>query len=285
MKESTALLVILSEFVLGLYSRLIKSVPTTLSTQVLVRMLMYTIGSLISAQTSTNQKISPSPSHLLTMGLLNTVHVGASYYAFKSLPSATSLSLFYTYPFFNILFSTLFLHEKLHYAALPWLALSFIGALFVILPASDSPVNNDPRGIAAIFVSALTESLIYIAFRSKYEPNHNQGIFHLYAGGLIATLAARLSNVVEPFDYSLQTWTPLVLFNLFIGYLSSSTIFKSIPEIPVELFAALTFFGVISGFIFGELGGEAKPEIPTYIGAGAIVLSAAAIRLLKIEKA
>ncbi|NDH68267.1 MAG: DMT family transporter [Gammaproteobacteria bacterium] len=285
MKESTVLLVVLSEFVLGLYSRLIKSVPTTLSTQVLVRMIMYTFGSLISAQTTSNQKINPSLTHLLSMGLLNTVHIGSSYYAFKTLPSATSLSLFYTYPFFNILFSTLLLHEKFHYPALPWLALSFIGALFVILPASDSPINHDTRGIAAIFVSALTESLIYIAFRSKYEPNHNQGIFHLYGGGLIATLAARLSNVVEPFDYSLQTWTPLVLFNLFIGYLSSSTIFKAIPEIPVELFAALAFFGVISGFIFGELGGEAKPEIPTYIGATAIVLSAAAIRLLKIEKA
>lgn len=285
MKESTALLVILAEFVLGLYSRLIKSVPTTLSTQVLARMITYTVGSLISAQTTNNHKINPSLTHLLTMGALNTVHIGSSYYAFKTLPSATSLSLFYTYPFFNILFSTLFLHEKLHYAALPWLALSFIGALFVILPASDAAANHDSKGILSIFVSALTESLIYIVFRSKYEPNHNQGIFHLYGGGLIATLAARLGNVVEPFDYSVKTWTPLILFNLFIGYLSSSTIFKAIPEIPVELFAALAFFGVISGFIFGELGGEAKPEVPTYIGAAAIVLSAAAIRLLKIEKA
>jgi drug/metabolite transporter (DMT)-like permease len=281
MNNLVIVFIIASEFILGLYSVLIKTVPTTLSTQILARMLTYTLGSLVISQKST--PINPSICHLLYMGLLNIIHISSSYYAFKTLPSATALSMFYTYPFFNVLFSSIFLNEKLNFAALPWLALSFVGCLFMIFPTHGHDEINIP-GLFSIIVSAITEALIYIVFRC-YEPTEAEGMFHLYGGGLIATLLARGANIIEPFDFSIKTWAPLLVFNLLIGFLAYSLIFQSIPKISVELFASLAFFGVLSGFIFGEIGGEKRPSIPTYVGAVAIVASAVAIRLLKIDKA
>ena len=69
-------------------------------------------------------------------------------------------------------------------------------------------------------------------------------------------------------------------FNFLIGFIGLLAVFVSIPKMPVEVFAALSFFGVLSGFVFGELGGEKRPTINTYIGGGAITAAAIAVRLI-----
>ena len=283
MNDLFILLAIVSEFILGLYSLLIKSVDTNLPTQILARMLTYTVAAL-ALGSATARLPSLSLNHLATMGILNSIHVASSYYAFKELPSAISLSLFYTYPFFNILFSKLFLHDTITAAALPWLALSFVGSLFIIFPAETLTTSTNWKGYLSILISAITESLIYIAFRSGYEPTEFQGVLHLYGGGLLATLLARATNTIEPFDFKWSTWKPLLLFNLIIGFIGYSTLFGTIPKIPVEVFASLAFFGVLSGFVFGEVGGEARPGLSTVVGATAITAAAVAVRLLKIER-
>ena len=283
MNDLFIVLAIVSEFILGLYSLLIKSVDTNLPTQILARMLTYSVAAFVLGSATTRLP-SLSFTHLATMGVLNSVHVASSYYAFKELPSAISLSLFYTYPFFNILFSKLFLRDKITAAALPWLALSFVGSLFLIFPAGAEIGSTNWKGYLSIMISAITESLIYIAFRSGYEPTEFQGVLHLYGGGLLATLLGRATNIIEPFDFKWSTWKPLLLFNLIIGFIGYSTLFGTIPKIPVEVFASLAFFGVLSGFVFGEMGGEARPGLTTFVGAGAITAAAAAVRLLKIER-
>jgi drug/metabolite transporter (DMT)-like permease len=108
--ETTAL--VASEFALGAYTSLIKLVPTNLETQTLARMATYTVGAATLGLV-TGRLGNPSFEHLLTMGTLNTIHIVSSYYAFKVLPSATALSLFYTYPFFNIIFSRVLLNESM----------------------------------------------------------------------------------------------------------------------------------------------------------------------------
>ena len=285
MTDLFIVLAVVSEFMLGLYSLLVKSVKTNLETQVLSRMITYTILALVAGKV-TNRLPSLNFTHLASMGILNAIHVLTSFVAFKMLPSSISLTLFYIYPFFNILFSSLFLKESITLATLPWLLLSFIGTLIIVLPAvTNVSGSSSIIGYIAIVLSALTESLIYIAFRSGYEPTELQGVAHLYGGGLLATLLARATNMIEPFDFSWSTWKPLIIFNFLIGFIGYSTLFSTIPKIPVEVFASLAFFGVLSGFVFGSLGGEAHPTISTIIGALAITISAVAVRYLKLERA
>lgn len=279
MNDAYIFFVIVSKFMLGAYSLLIKSVKTTLSTQLLARMVTYTVGAL-ALGTYFERLPSISLSHLLSMGVLNTTHVASSYYAFKELSTPVSLSLFYVYPIFNIIFSSIFLNEKIPLSTLPWIALAFIGSLFVIFPEKLEVDREKRAGYVSIIIAALTESLIYIAVRSKYEITEMQGTFHLYAGGLIATILGRLFNVIEPFDFNIDVWKQLLPFNLLIGFVGLLAVFISIPKMPVEVFAALSFFGVLSGFVFGELGGEKRPTPNTYIGAAAITAAAIAVRLI-----
>lgn len=266
-------MLVIAEFLLGAYTLLIKLIPTNIETQTLARMLAYTIGSVILGL-ATGRLRMPSLTHLLTMGSLNAVHIASSYFAFKELAPPTALSLFYTYPFINLLFSHLFIGESVKLATLPWLAASFIGTLMVLSPSLKASVP----GTIAIAISAITESLIYVAFRSGYERTELEGIFHLYAGGLIATLLARVTGIIEPFDFSLANWKPLLLFNFLIGFIGYVLVFGLITKIPKEVFSAFAFVGIISGFVYGEFTEKTRPSAPTYIGAALIGLSAAVVR-------
>lgn len=280
MKEIFIVLVIVSQLLSGVYSWLVKTVPTTLSTQLLVRMLTFT-GATFSMAFFSGKVFNPSLSHLLSMGSLNAVHILSSYYAYSQLPSTVSIPLFYIYPLINIFLSSVFLKIPFQINTLPWLLCSFIGTILIIF--QKGVMSFSPSGIASILLAAFTESLIYIVYKSKFEPNEFQGIFHLYCGGLIAVLIARGINLIEPFDFKVAVWEKLTLFNTLVGFISLSLVAYSIPFIPPELFASLAFFGVISAYIFGKIGKEENPSIPTMIGTVMILIGAVAVCYLKMD--
>lgn len=278
MNDVLIFLLILSQFISGLYSWLVKTAPTNLSTQLLVRMLTITIGAVSMAFIS-GKTFTPSLPHILSMGTLNVVHVLSSYYAFSQLPTTVSIPLYYIYPIINVLFSTIFLKTTFSLDSLPWLICSFIGTIIIVF--QKGALSFSPSGIVSILVAAITESLIYLAYKSKFEPNEFQGLFHLYFGGLIAVLIGRATNLLEPFDYSLETWKKLTLFNMFVGFIAFSLIAYSIPNMSPELFASLAFFGVLSAHIFSSIGNEEETSIPTMIGTTMIIIGAGAVRYLQ----
>lgn len=280
MNNIFVILIIISELLLGSYSWLVKTVPTNLSTQLLVRMMTFALGSVVMGLSS-GQLLAPNISHLISLGALNTIHILSSYYAYSQLPTTVSLPLFYIYPLINVFLSSVLLNNKFTLSTLPWLLFSFMGALTIVF--QKGALSFSPTGIIAILIAALTESLIYIVFKSNYETSHFQGVFHLYFGGLIAVLLARLTNLLEPFDFKSTVWKPLVTFNILFGFIAFSIVTYSIPYMPSELFASLAFFGILSAYIFSEIGKEKKPSTPTIIGSLMIVIGAAAVRYLKIE--
>ena len=272
-------LIIVSHLLRGLYSWLVKTIPTTLSTQLLVRMLTFTLSAIMLGFSVGKNIISPSLTHLITMGALNTVHILSSYYAYSQLPTTVSLPLFYLYPFINVFLSSIFLQNQITLSTIPWLLFSFIGAILIVF--QEGKISFSLKGIISILIAAFTESLIYIAFKSKYEPNESQGLFNLYFGGLIAILIARATNLIEPFDFNLEVWKPLLLFNFLVGFIALGIVIYSISKMSPELFASLAFFGVLSAYIFGELGKEPKPSIPTILGSSMIAIGAAAVNYIK----
>ena len=280
MKEVLIFLLILSQLLTGVYSWLVKTVPTNLSTQLLVRMLTFT-GAAFSMAHISGKSFAPSLSHLLSMGSLNALHIFSSFYAYSQLPTTVSVPLFYIYPLINVLLSTLILKTPFQLNTLPWLLCSFIGTILIVF--QKGALSFSPSGIVSILVAAIAESLIYIVYKSKFEPNEFQGLFHLYCGGLIAVLLARTTNFIEPFDFKPEIWQKLTLVNTLVGFIAFSLIAYSIPFMSPELFASLAFFGVISAYIFGEIGKEDRPSIPTILGSIMILIGAAAVRYLKIE--
>lgn len=277
MNDALIILTIISQLSLGVYSWLIKTIPTNLSTHLLARMSIFTFLAAAAAA-ATQQTIMPSLEHLLTLGPLNVLHVASSYYAYSLLPTTVSIPLFYVYPFINVYLSSALLNNSINLWTLPFLFLSFIGVILIVF--QDGAASFSTPGIIAIFIAAITESLIYITFKSRYSKSNYDGLFHLYAGGLIAILLARATNVIEPFDFNPAVWRSLSFYITFIGFAAFAILTYCIPLMTSEMYASLAFFGVLSAYIFGHIGSEHTPTIKTMIGSALIVAGSTAVRYL-----
>jgi drug/metabolite transporter (DMT)-like permease len=285
-----AITTLTAEVALALHPILIKQVGVGLPTQLVARLGIYSVlGTALSGpkdrQASWGSWSAASKS--IMYGLMNLVHIGTSYLSYNHLPAGSALALFYLYPFFNILAGVLFLGESFDTALILPLIIAFIGVLLISKytepggsdseHAHDKDPKNIPLGIAASIVSALTETMIFLIAKTGEEPTAWLPILKLYPaafGGLIAAIAVTGTE----WKTSLQNWFPLVLFNVFIGFLGYSLRFWSIPRLPTAVFSILTFVGVASAFGWGLLYADEKPSLGALSGAGCI---AAALAFLK----
>jgi drug/metabolite transporter (DMT)-like permease len=269
---------LVAEIALALHPILIKQVNVGLPTQLVARLGTYSVlGAAFSGpkdrQASWGSWSSASKS--IVFGLMNLIHIGSSYLSYQHLPAGSALALFYLYPFFNILAGVLFLGDSFDTALIVPMILAFIGVLLIAKYTApgegthDKDPKNIPVGIVASLVSALTETMIYLVAKTGEEPTAWLPILKLYPAafaGLIGGLAATGAS----WKTGLQNWTPLLLFNVFIGFLGYSLRFWSIPRLPTAVFSILTFVGVASAFGWGLLYAEEKPSMGALAGAGCI---------------
>jgi drug/metabolite transporter (DMT)-like permease len=272
---------IMAEIALALHPILIKQVPVGLPTQLLARLGTYSV--LAGAAASPKDIASswgswPVAWKSIGFGLMNLVHIGSSYLSYNHLPAGSALALFYTYPFFNILAGVLFLGESFDAAILPLLLAAFVGVLFIAKYTKDGDEDSEPTngtkknitlGVAASLISALTETMIFMITKTGEEPTAWSPILKLYPGALAGLLAWGAWSGAE-FQTSFKNWTPLLLFNIFIGFLGYSLRFWSIPRLPTAVFSILTFIGVAAGYGWGLMYAKEVPSKGALFGAGLI---------------
>ena len=276
---NAGLITILSEVALSLHPILIKNVNTTLPTQLFARISIYSILAAILAgpkDWAASWGSSLTIGNSLLFGILNLIHIGSSYLSYQYLPAGSALALFYTHPFLNILASVLFLGESISLKIIPLMILAFIGVLLIskyttvenVKSVNTTPPTNYtiPLGISAALISAITETLIFLIAKTGSEPTPWLPILRLYPGALLALLGS-FAVYKTPIDTSTSTWIPLVLFNIFIGFIGYSLRFYSIPRLSTEIFSILTFAGVSSGYIWGLLFANEVPSIGAILGA------------------
>ncbi len=273
---------IIAEIALALHPILIKQVGVNLPTQLLARLGTYSIlGGLFSEPI--DRKLSwgswSTATKSLGFGLMNLIHIGSSYLSYQHLPAGSALALFYTYPFFNILAGVLFLGDSLNLKILPLMALAFLGVVLISKYTKDgngedheSPhkeKKNIVIGIVASLISAITETLIFLVAKTGEEPSAWLPILKLYPGallGLLTYLGASGASINTEF----KNWLPLLLFNIFIGFLGYSLRFFSIPRLPTAIFSILTFIGVAAGYVWGLVYAQEVPSLGALTGAGLI---------------
>ena len=181
-----------SETVLSLYPILIKVVDTGLDSQMIARTSVFAILASLFLTGSDIQKLLSAPLLFLFLGMLNLVHIGTSYQAFKDIPAGPAMALFYTYPLFNIFFSWLILGEPFNWNVIPLVLLAFAGSLFIIhsiqgyeeFQDSKSNDRNVNRGIFSALASALTETAIYIVTRGMNSTSPFPLMTQLYGGAI-----------------------------------------------------------------------------------------------------
>ncbi len=297
---------LVAEVALALHPILLKQVNTNLPTQLLARLGSY---SALSASFASSKEITevwgsiPSTLKYIGFGLMNLVHISSSYISYKHLPAGSALALFYTYPFMNILASSLFLGEAMDWKTLPLMLVAFAGVLLIANATHDEEdskekskekskegfeetqgekpkeKHNITLGVIMSLLSAFTETLIFmIAKTASAETQTPWGpILKLYPGALAALLAWTFGTG-QSFDFSSKTWVPLLLFNVFVGFLGYSLRFFSIPLLSTSVFSLLTFIGVAAGYAWGLMYAKEIPSLSALAGAGLITGSLAFLK-------
>ena len=279
--DFAAVATITAEIALALYPILIKQVDVSLFSQLLARLGTYSV--LTTAFSSQADRVASWGSGTAALksigfGLMNLVHIAASYISYKHLPAGTALALFYTYPFLNVLAGTLFLGESFSLSIIPYFGLAFIGVLLISkytteegfdAKEEEEPKRNVPFGLLMAGLSALTETLIFLLVKTESSATPWLSMLKLYPAGLLGLLG--ISMVSKQSIAPLAKWVPLLLFNIFVGFLGYSLRFFSIPRLSTAFFSLLTFIGVAAGYGWGLLYANEKPAPGAVLGAGCIV--------------
>jgi len=284
---------IVAEVALSLHPILIKQIPVNIPTQLLARLSTYSVlGLALSDQKDRELTWGSSETIISSIlyGLMNLVHIGSSYLSYQYLPAGSALALFYTYPFFNIIASVLFLGESFNIYLLPLFILAFIGVLLISKytkdgngkDTKDKLTDNTKIGIAAAIVSALTETMIFFIVKTAERPTPFLNMLQLYPAAA-ALLAIWIFGQGIPISSNSKDWVPLLVFNIFIGFIGYCLRFFSIPLLPTAIFSLLTFIGVASGYGWGLLYANEKPNIYSALGAGCITGSLGLMRLFGLS--
>ena len=275
-----------SEVILASYPILIKSVDTTLWTQVFARNLVYASISAFILGFGKQGFSGVSLMNTSGGGLLNLFHVGVSYKAFSDLPAGNAMSIFYAYPIWNLIGAYFIFNERIPWYQMPWIVLALAGMLMIAQPNVGTLFDTEkPLGLLAAVFSGISESMIYFFFRLLGNQETTfRGMFELYGGSLgwmlpvvgIASLFGSSTNLPQ-LDLSIKSWVPMVLFNALLGFIGYSLRFAAIPYVSTMIFSVLSFFGIVAAFIFGYLFEGEKPSVLAAGGSLAILIANIAI--------
>lgn len=275
------ILLMLSEIVLSSYPLLIKLVDASVLFQVGLRMYVYA-GLAAAAAVLTGVPIVPTTlfsTETVATGVLNLLHVIGSYVGFDQLAAGNAMALFYTYPVWNILGASALFGEKIQLRSLPWIGLAVAGTIALAQP---SKTNWTFIGIVAALVAAVTETGIYLWFKSHKDNESDQPytkMVQMYgSSGALWTIAVIIGLVfglvsLKVFKISSGGLSSILLFNSLVGFVGYALRFYLIPKVSTVVFSALSFFGIISAYLLSWLFTNETPSALQALGAAAIILA------------
>ena len=276
-------LLVVAEAGMALYPILIKTVPTNLTTQVMARVLTYSLVALVlapSALISQAWFTAEGATTTLGFGALTLFHIFSSYIAFTELPAGAAMSIFYTYPIWNMAVASLIHKEQISLVHFLLVLVGFAGVALIawahMKDATEEEKKKDPfalTGIAAGLAAALSETAIYFAVKRFGIDSPYKSLVELYPGAIVLLGLFLLFNQQGSLflDKNPEVWKPLMLFNLLVGVVGFFCWSYAIPRVTTTTFSLLSFFGVVSSFIWGWLFLKEVPSIEALAGAGLIV--------------
>ena len=285
------ILLLLSEVVLSAYPLLIKLVDASVIFQTGLRMATFTAlaaFAALSTGTSVNYAAMLS-SETLAVGILNLIHVWTSYTAFDQLTGGNAMALFYTYPVWNILGASAILGESFSKASMPWIGLALLGAIALSQPTTD---NWTLVGVVCALLAAITEAGIYLWFKvgagkdegkEKKEDEPWTKMIQMYGGsGLLWVLGIVAASFLgflakNTFNISGSGLGGILAFNSLVGFVGYAMRFYIVPRVSTIVFSALSFFGIISAYIFDWVFTKQKPNTMQIAGAIAIIVANAVL--------
>lgn len=272
-------LVLLSEVLLSAYPLLIKRIDMSVVFQTGLRLFVFTVLAALIGTVPPLDVLASTETIL--MGGTYLLHIFSSYMAFSLLSAGNAMALFYTYPLWNILGTSLLLGEQLDLTKIPWIGVALAGAIALAQPTAK---NWSLGGVVMALTAALTETAVYLWFKSHpkeetKDPTPWTKMIQMFGGsGLLWALAIATATIAGltttyMFRSSLSGLAAILGFNALIGFGGYALRLYMIPKVSTVLFSSLSFFGIVSAYLYGWIGANEWPNGTQMAGAAAIILA------------
>ena len=213
-------------------------------------------------------------SRWILAGIVNIIHIISSFEGFRILPTGPAVTIYFTYPLIGVFLSYLFLGRNIGVSSFIGILLAFIGVIILnynskekSLLKKESSVSINMTGIGWIFISAITQALLYLIVISgdnTYD-NHYLLIMSLYFwAGILGAIylftqvpfySETSKDGQQPGIFSMSSLY-LVIANLVFGVGGMILLHGTARVIPTGQYNALSYIGVLFGYIYGILQGD-----------------------------
>ncbi|WP_100065763.1 DMT family transporter [Miniphocaeibacter massiliensis] len=189
--------------------------------------------------------------YLYLRSILGYLGVVLNFYAINNMNTADATILQKSSPIFVIIFSVIFLKEKLTKTNIITLILCFIGAIFVVRPQFNSTVIPAVAGLASAgFAGGAYTVLAYV---NKMEDS-NTIIFFFSLVSSIITIPFLFIDFVTP---TFIQFLSLIGIGIFAGlgqiFLTLSYKYALATDVSIYNYATIIFTSIMGYFIFGEI--------------------------------
>ncbi len=203
---------------------------------------------------------------LILRSTLGTIGIVLNYYSIDRLILSDANMLNKLSPFFVIIFSALFLGEKINLKQITAIGIAFIGALFIIKPSFNFDMFAFIIGIlGAVFAAGAYTCLRTLGSKEK----HYTIVFYF-----------SLFSLIVIFPFMIAVYKPMTSLQLFyllmagafasIGQFGITIAYKYAPakEISIFDYSNIIFSAIISFIVFGAL-----PDTLSFIGYAIIFIA------------
>jgi len=275
---STAL--VTAESILALTPIVIKKTPLDPMSTIWSRLLS---SAVIGYFLTGDRSLTPTEwAGATALGYTNLLHVASSYESFRHLPAGQATSLLYTFPLWNLVFSSLFNKESIATREYLLMGGATAGAILLNLDPGIAAPNtlgrtaNSGWGIFNGIVMALTESGMYTILKilgwrdpakSVWVVSSSAAVWLAAIVGLQYTLFGGLPALQGSFS-DITLLTLFHGFTLFSGYWLR---FFAVPRLSTVTYSILSYAGLLASYVFGIFFLREQPGWISVAGALIIV--------------
>ncbi len=272
-----------SESLLSLYPIFVKKIGISSTLQLWTRLITYVgISSLFVDWSFIVKSIGSLDA--IVLGLINLSHIYFSYEGFRHLDSGVSFAIFNTYPLMILLIAGLI--NYIWHTGTPriwhnsYILVLFGLAMFIYgniepetKPQEPETIPQEPidfnYGVAMILLAALTEAIIYFLIKRIPTTNHWNHVFIAYfLGAVIMSGYVSFENTNNIKDIKVLI---SVIVNGIIGSLGYFLRFFASYRLSPEVYAPLSYFGVVMSYVYGILFNNESLSIAKVLGTISIL--------------
>jgi len=278
---------LLSESLLSLHPTMIKYIKLDLITKLWDRTSIFILISLffINWNFILNNLFSYN---VLLLTIIIIAHLYFTHRGFLLLESGVGYTLYYTYPIMIILLSDI----KLDYKIILLMILSIIGIVllyekFNIIPENINEnkkninetiiENYKYEGIISIILCAFTEALLYfVVKRIKTDNSWNHLFLSYFFSTIILTfyiIYQFIKGHINIDEKYIDNFEKISIFNIIIATLGHYLKYYAIYNLSPLFYSILSYFGIITAFIYGIVINNDKLNLRKILGALFIILA------------